>query len=85
MLADQVMNIDLDLLSKVVADVKGSQGQRYTLIRSTTDYFSYEKHYSVLVDKKVTDSAKKEFEQRLLLAWKQLKPGTHFDILECKA
>ena len=75
--AEQLRDVDLDAVSKVISNVKGTTGYRYTVLKSFSGYFAYEKHYSVLVNKKVTESARKLFEQRLLLAWQQLKPGVY--------
>lgn len=74
-LFEQLRNIELDAVANLILAIHGTEGQAYKLVTSTTGYFNYRNHYSVLVDKKVTESAKKEFEQRLFIAWNQLKPG----------
>lgn len=72
---EQLKVIDLDLVANLILAIHGTEGRTYKLVTSTTGYFNYQNHYSVLFDKKVTESAKKMFKQRLLIAWYQLKPG----------
>lgn len=73
--AEQLTNIDLDLLATSISNIKGIDNHQYAIVKSTTDYFNYDAHFSVLVDKMVTQSAKSEFELNLLSAWEKAHPS----------
>ena len=64
--------IDLDLLSGVISNITGSEGQVYKVVNDTTDYKDFTKHYSVLVDSKVTELGLAEFQQSILTSWQNV-------------
>ena len=73
--AEQLTTADLDVISVAIAKVKGFEGRHYRLVKDTSKFHEYNKHYSVLVESKVSETDMTTFEKKLQSSWQQLKPG----------
>ncbi|WAR23484.1 hypothetical protein MAR_037153, partial [Mya arenaria] len=69
---DMMAMISKELLSNATTMVTGIDNQRYSVVEDAADYVDIDNEYTLVLDKKVTETDKDEFRKHLEAAWKKL-------------